>query len=122
MNYKRLSATVRYLSCADSFYKWRISRSVCPLCGQSFFLLFGNDPWLTRCIKCKANITNLSLIPIIKEHTKGDYNKSVYELSSYGSTLEFLKSHFSNVVSSEFFPDKKLGELVDGILNQAYKS
>ena len=88
------------------------------MCGKSYFISFRKDPFFTRCLKCKANITNLSLIPIIKEHTRGDYNKSAYELSSYGSTLDFLKSRFSKVVTSEYFPDRGFGELVDGILNQ----
>jgi len=118
MKLKMLSLIFRYLSWADSIYKWKISKGNCPLCGESYFLSFRKDPFLTRCLKCKANITNLSLIPIIKEHTKGDYNKSVYELSSYGSTLVFLISHFSKVVASEYFPDRNFGELVDGILNQ----
>lgn len=118
MKLKRLSSIFRYLSWADSIYKWKISQSDCPLCGKSYFVSFKKDPFLTRCLKCKANITNLSLIPIIKEHIKGDYNKSVYELSSYGSTLDFFKSHFSKVISSEYFPDRNFGELADGIFNQ----
>jgi SAM-dependent methyltransferase len=118
MTSKRLSSILRYLSRADKIYKWKISKGNCPLCGESYFVSLKHDPFFTRCLTCKANITNLSLIPIIKEHIKGDFNKSVYELSSYGSTLDYIISHFSQVVTSEYFPNKNFGTLVDGILNQ----
>ncbi len=125
MKLKRLSLIFRYstlifhyLSRADAVYKWKISQNNCPLCGKSYFISLGQRPILIRCLKCKSTATNLSLIPIIKEHINGDFNKVVYELSSYGSTLDFLKSHFSKVATSEYFPDKNSGEFVDGILNQ----
>jgi ubiquinone/menaquinone biosynthesis C-methylase UbiE len=73
---------------------------------------------MTRCIKCKANITNLSLIPIINEYVKGNFDMSVYELSSYGSTLDYMKNKFNDVTISEYFPKIKLGEIHNGVLNQ----
>ncbi|MBC7383313.1 MAG: class I SAM-dependent methyltransferase [Bacteroidia bacterium] len=118
MQFKRISSIIRYLSWADPFYKWKISRGECPLCGKSYFISLKNNPFLTRCLTCKANITNLALIPVIKAHVNNDYSKHVYELSSYGSTLDFLKRHFKNLVFSEYFPGKKFGETVNGILNE----
>jgi ubiquinone/menaquinone biosynthesis C-methylase UbiE len=73
---------------------------------------------MTRCIKCKANITNLSLIPIINEYVKGNFDMLVYELSSYGSTLDYMKNKFNDVTISEYFPKIKLGETHNGVLNQ----
>jgi SAM-dependent methyltransferase len=52
------------------------------------------------------------------EHCKRDYKKSAYELSSYGCTLEFLRRNFERVQSSEYYPGKGLGTLVEGIDNQ----
>lgn len=118
MALKRFSSIIRYLSWADTINKWKIQKGNCPLCGKTIFISFKKDPFLTRCLRCRANITNLSLIPVIKEHIKNDYNKSVYELSSYGSTLDFLKHNFSEVQFSEYFPDKNFGDVVNGILNQ----
>ena len=118
MNFKRFTSIFRYFSWADPIYRWRIIKGDCPLCGKTFFLSFKANPFLTRCLRCKCNITNLSLIPVIKEHSKGDYNKSAYELSSYGCTLDFLRRHFIKVQASEFFPGSDLGQLKDGILNQ----
>ncbi|MFM7853918.1 MAG: class I SAM-dependent methyltransferase, partial [Flammeovirgaceae bacterium] len=59
-----------------------------------------------------------SLIPVIKEHTHNDYTQSAYELSSYGSTYDFLKRHFANTTASEYMPGEKLGERINGIFNQ----
>jgi SAM-dependent methyltransferase len=74
---------------------------------------------MTRCLRCAANVTNLSLIPVIKAHFRNDFlGKVAYELSTYGSTLKWLKQNFSCVITSEFIPDHAFGEIVDGILNQ----
>lgn len=118
MNLKRFTSIIRYLSWAAPFYKWKIRKNECPLCGESFFIYLNNDPFMIRCLKCKGNITNLALIPVIKEFIKGDFNSSVYELSSYGATLDYLKLHFKNVVVSEYFQNEKLGDYVNNILNQ----
>lgn len=116
---KRITSIFRYLSWTSPFYKWRFRRNECPLCGMSYFVyLSSNNPFMIRCLSCKNTITNLSLIPIVKEHVKGNYHRSVYELSSYGATLEFLKRHFNDVTASEYFPNDKPGSYVNGILNQ----
>ncbi len=122
MNKKRLLSIKNYLSRTDYIHKWKFEKGICPLCKRSVFISLKKDPFFTRCLKCSANITNLSLIPVIEKHIDGDYNKTVYELSSYGSTFDYLISHFSNVVFSEYFPDKEPGSLVDGILNQDVQS
>lgn len=75
--------------------------------------------FMTRCAKCRANITNLSLIPVIRRHFSGKMQDArAYELSTYGATLEFLKGNFKAVQTSEYFPNLKLGIVCDGILNQ----
>lgn len=115
----RLSSAIRYLGWADPPYRWRLSKGECPLCKQSIFLSFKTDPFMTRCLKCRTNITNLSLIPAIKHHFKESYaGKSAYELSCYGCTLAWLKANWPTVVASEFFPEEKLGTVIDGVLNQ----
>ncbi|WP_413436908.1 class I SAM-dependent methyltransferase [Sulfuriferula sp. GW1] len=115
----RLSSAMRYLGWADIPYKWRFSKGECPLCNKSVFLSFRRDPFMTRCLKCRTNITNLALITAIKKFFKAPYTgKSAYELSSYGCTLAWLRSHWPTVVASEYFPGKKPGSVIDGVLNQ----
>ncbi len=83
------------------------------------FVSLAPSAFMTRCMKCKANITNLSLIPVIQLHFSGRMkDATAYELSTYGATLEFLKENFKAVQTSEYFPNLKLGIVCDGILNQ----
>jgi len=115
---QRIRAVMNYLSWADPFYKWKVSTAECPLDGKSKFISLKADPFMTRCLKCKGNVTNLSLIPLVKEHVNGNYDKAVYELSTYGSTLDFMKTKFQNITTSEFFMGREPGETVNGVMNQ----
>jgi SAM-dependent methyltransferase len=73
---------------------------------------------MTRCLSCGANGTNLSLIPVIKNHTKKNPTLTAWEMSTYGGTLNYLRRNIPEVIESEFFPGKTSGQLVNGILNQ----
>lgn len=118
MKLKRITSMARYLSWAAPIYRWRVTSGDCPLCGHTYFISLNANAFMTRCLKCKCNITNLSLIPIVIEHCQGNYKKSAYELSSYGCTLDFLNRNFEKIQSSEYYPSKELGTLVEGIANQ----
>jgi hypothetical protein len=39
-------------------------------------------------------------------------------MSTYGSTLDFVKKKFGYVHESEYFPDAAPGEVIDGVVNQ----
>lgn len=114
----RLQVTLKYLGDAHPFYKWRISRSSCPSCQGRFFISLRPDAFMTRCLSCGGNAINLSLIPVIKIHQKKYDIVTAWEMSTYGSTLNFLKVNIKNVIESEFFADQTSGILIDGILNQ----
>lgn len=114
----RWRAAWRYLRSSDNVIKWRLSRSYCPSCHGRIFLSLKDNAFMTRCLACGANATNLSLIPVIKEHASKHQIKSAWEMSTYGATLIFLKLHFKKVIESEFFPNRKPGEIIDGVLNE----
>ncbi len=115
----RLSSIAHYLQAADSPWNWRVSRGRCPLCGNSRFISLRANAFLTRCLGCKGNVTNLSLAPVIENHFDGRYEgKAAYELSTYGSTLTWLQRHFREVTTSEYFPSEAPGSHVNGIFNQ----
>ena len=64
-------------------------------------------------------MTNLSLIPVIKQHFKDRYQgKVAYELSTYGSTLAWLRRNFQHVITSEWMPGLPLGQTVNGTRNE----
>jgi SAM-dependent methyltransferase len=79
----------------------------------------GPDPFLTRCLSCSANVTNLCLIVVIQnQFGQAASSKDGYELSSYGSTLKWLENHLRSVTKSEYFPDLPLGVWMEGVFNQ----
>jgi len=115
---QRVKNALHYISGADPIYKWRISSSVCPSCGGKRFISFRSDAFMTRCLNCFANGTNLSLIPVIINHKKKYKITDAYEMSTYGSTLDWMRRNIVNVTTSEFFPDKPFGKKFNGVLNQ----
>jgi len=114
----RWQNAARVLSRSDPLYKWRISKTFCPNCGGKYFLVMRPDAFMIRCLSCRANGTNLSLIPLIKKHRKSYPVREAWEMSTYGATLSFLKKHVDHVIESEYFDGKQSGEIVGGILNQ----
>lgn len=114
----RWQAAARLLTWSDPLYKWRISKTLCPNCGGKYFLIMASRAFMIRCLSCRANGTNLSLIPLIKKHQKSHPVREAWEMSTYGATLSFLRKHVDHVYESEYFQGKRSGEIVNGILNQ----
>jgi hypothetical protein len=73
---------------------------------------------MTRCLFCGANGTNLSLIPVIKNHMNHTPAFIAEEMSTYGGTLEYLRKNVQEVIESEFFPGQPSGQRVTGVLNE----
>lgn len=118
----RCKSVFRYLGWADPIYKWRISQSLCPSCGGKYFLSMRQDAFMTRCLSCAANATNLSLIPVIKEHIKHSPPNVAWEMSTFGGTLKFLQENINKVITSEFFQGIKSGKAINGVLCEDVQS
>jgi SAM-dependent methyltransferase len=115
----RFRSALRYLNWAEPIYKWKFCRGLCPACHGEFFISLAKSDFMTRCLHCRANIANIALIPVIEKHfLNSSKNAHAYELSTYGSTLKYLQENFGQVTTSEYMPDKVLGSLVNGVLNQ----
>lgn len=114
----RWQAAIRMLGWADPIYRWRIARAVCPNCKGRFFLVLRRDAFMTRCLGCRANATNLSLIPVVKQHFQHHPIAVAWEMSTYGATLDFLKRRVARVYESEYFEGKLPGEIVNGVRNE----
>lgn len=115
----RVRSAIRYLSWSDPVYKWKLSRACCPACGGRLFISLKRSDHLTRCLSCKANAINLSLIPIIARDfgpTAGAAH--AYELSTFGATHDYLRKTFGRVTVSEYMPGEVKGAVIDGVLNQ----
>ena len=100
------------------FYLWRIHRSDCPGCEGKYFISLQPNGLMTRCMSCWATAMNLSLIPVVKDHSRKQTIEAVWEMSTYGATLQYLRKTCHSVYQSEFFPGVPSGHLVDGVLCQ----
>ena len=73
---------------------------------------------MTRCLKCSANGVNLALIETIKQLQSDLVINDVWEMSTYGATLDFHSRTYRNVTSSEFFPGVASGVKKGSIICQ----
>lgn len=114
----RLIDAFHYLNSAGPVWHWRLVFAKCPHCGPSHFLMLRRDPFFTRCLKCRSTAINLSAIRVIQQSLSAVSNKSAYEMSTYGATYSYLKRACSEFHCSEYFPGRKSGEWIDGVLNE----
>lgn len=114
----RLKSILRYLTMADAIYKWRIHQSQCVNCNGKYFISLRDDPFMTRCLRCHANLTNLALIPVIKKHLSSSVINKAWEMSTYGATFDYLKKNIPYVVGTEYIPGAEPGEIIKNVMNQ----
>ena len=114
----RYTSIYDYLLRVGSPQNWRLSASKCVACGKRGFVSFKPTAFMTRCLRCRNSGTNLSLIPIISELRETQKIESVWEMSTYGATLSYLKRHFKSVFTSEYIDPDRLGDTIDGIRNE----
>lgn len=116
---RRLGSALRYLSWASPPWKWRLLRGDCPSCRGTRFLSLGPRAFFTRCLRCRANVVNMSVIPVVRAHFGDDFSgRSAYELSSYGATFDFLQRSFPRFEFSEYSSARPLGSTRDGVRNE----
>lgn len=97
----------------------RLKFFFCPVCLKKRILIkINSSKGGIRCTWCLAGIATISICEVInKIITKSQIN-SVYELSSRGPLVKYLLKNFTNIVLSEYFPDKPLGNTVNDIRNE----
>jgi SAM-dependent methyltransferase len=116
--FARLHGALSYIAGCDPVYRWRITAGRCPVCGPTHYAVLKPDPFTTRCLTCKANVTNLSIVYTIETTLGSVRDKAAYEMSSYGSTWKYLKNNCAEFHFSEYFPGHKSGEWINGIRNE----
>ncbi len=117
MGFRHRAAGIRsYLNNGEPLYRWRAEVGDCPTCGRTIFLAVGNGGFYVRCLRCRANITNLAIAEYVKKNLRDV--PAAYEMATYGSTHDYLKRHCKYFESSEYIPGRNPGEIVDGIRNE----
>jgi SAM-dependent methyltransferase len=115
----RLASVRRYLSFSAPLREWRLRRGRCPLCGSLRFLQLADTPFMTRCLGCRTNLTNLSPLRVIENRFGGQLaSMRTYELSSYGAIFEYLSARSGEFFFSEYLPNEPFGQVIDGVRNE----
>lgn len=93
-----------------------VSRKYCPACDcPRTFLRLDDNAISIRCISCKSSVISLALIDVLRDVIPGFKKKSIYELSSRGPFVEFLKKSGVALSCSEYFGDIEPGKLKGGV-------
>lgn len=109
------SAIVRILGMVD-WNNIAFSVNFCPLCeAKRIFVRLNTNVISVRCTFCRASSITLSLVDILQSVTQGISSKHVYELSSRGPLVKYLKRTSKNFTSSEYFDDVTCGDYYKGV-------
>lgn len=98
--------------------RWRnlaITGGVCPFCGFTVFVKFGNSEMAIFCLACRSNLVTLSLGDVLVREVPDLGDRHVYEISSRSPLSRCLLEHAGQVTLSQFFDDVARGEFKDNI-------
>jgi hypothetical protein len=87
----------------------------CPICGPSILLRLSGDAIGVRCLRCAASAATLSLVSVLVQVRPGFRREAVYEMSSRGPLLEFLRREVPRLTFSEYFDDVTPGAWRNGV-------
>lgn len=87
----------------------------CPMCGPSLLLRLSGEAIGVRCLRCAASAATLSLVSVLLQVRAGFKREAVYEMSSRGPLLEFLRREVPRLTFSEYFDDVAPGAWHNGV-------
>jgi len=96
------------------FNQLSIKFEKCLLCNWMIQMKINDDEMGVRCTRCFATPVSQMVGYVFKQQQINE-TKSVYELSSRGAFVRFLKKLNINLTLSEYFDDIKYGEHHNGI-------
>lgn len=93
----------------------RARPAVCPLCGPSIIVQLNASAIGVRCLRCAASAITMSLVSVLREEIGGLSGLHVYEMSSRGPLVDWLRRRAARVTCSEYFDGVPPGERVGGV-------
>lgn len=102
-----------------AYTNWRefaVSLKYCPVCDKKRIVVrLRRNAVSVRCLVCRSTAVTMSLISVLRQLIPDLSTKDVYELSSRGPLVEFLKSRCRSLTCSEYFEGVQPGDYKDGI-------
>lgn len=84
--------------------------ATCPACGPTLLVKLAENSISVRCVRCRASGIHMSIVQILNEHYPDLSATVVYEMSSRGPLVEYLKRRAGQLIFSEYFDDVAPGE------------
>lgn len=100
----------------------KVKFSRCPSCGPTLLLRLSEEETKVRCVRCIGTPIALSQIAAIQQYCPDISRLLVYEASSRGAVLKFLRKANASVVISEYFDGVPRGDYVADIQCQDLES
>jgi len=95
--------------------KLKIKILSCPICGNRFHVHLGEQEVWRRCMKCGASEVTQAITFVVKEECQNLSCLSIYEMSSRGRFVSWLRTQSDSLVTSEYIPNAPNGEAVGGV-------
>ena len=93
----------------------RILKISCPLCDFPVLVRLAKGEMGLRCPRCRGSVVHMSIAHVLNACCDTLCNYSVYELSSRGPLVKYLKRSCKSLTVSEFWPDVSPGEWRNGM-------
>jgi SAM-dependent methyltransferase len=109
------------LASAASVLDWRRLRASparCPLCGPTLLVQLSASAIGVRCARCRASAITMAVVAVLKDEIPALDGLCVYELSSRGPLVEWLRREGGQLTVSEWFEGVAPGEIVGGVMCQ----
>ena len=110
------------LNKAISSVKWRefaMTYDYCPVCdAKRIIVRLRHNEIAVRCLTCRATAVTMSMVAALRHKVPDLSSKKIYELSSRGPLVNFLKKNCEELTCSEYFDGVEPGEYHNGILCQ----
>ncbi len=87
----------------------------CPVCGNHLQLRLDMNEMGVRCIRCGASPVTQSIVDVIRAESPDLSSLSVYELSSRGALVDWLKTRVGSLTTSEYLPGIAPGAFDGGV-------
>lgn len=99
--------------------KWRefaVAIRYCPLCDAGRIILrLQHNAISVRCLACRATAVTMSLVAVLRQLVPDLSSQDVYELSSRGPLVDFLRNKCRTLTCSEFYEGVAPGEFNNGV-------
>ena len=109
---------LREVRTAAELLNWRkvgVRLGDCPVCGRTGFVKLDDYEMAVRCLRCRSSAATLSFVSVLKGVLPDLSCRHVYELSSRGPLVGYLRRHAGKLTLSEYFDDVPPGQYKAGV-------